>query len=177
MVDLILAIEACPLPVIAMIYGYCVGAGLGLTVSCDLRLAAENSRLGVTPAKLGAGYPASAILRFINIIGVSATKELFYTGRLIDAERAKEIGLVHQVVSNDQLATVTYDLARQIADNAPLSIRGIKIAISKLLSYQTVSPQTEEELLALEQLAADSEDIKEGQRAFLEKRKPMFKGR
>jgi len=173
----ILAIEACPVPVIAMIYGYCIAAGCGLAVACDLRLAADNARFGVTAARLGVVYPASALRRFINVVGVSATKELLYTGRLIDAKRAAEIRLVDQVVPADRLATVTYNLAREIADNSPLSVRGTKGIISRLLSYQAVSPRTEKEFLAWQKQAANSEDLREGQRAFAEKRKPLFKGK
>jgi enoyl-CoA hydratase/carnithine racemase len=160
-----------------MIYGYCIAAGCGLAVACDLRLAADNARLGVTAARLGVVYPASALRRFINVVGVSATKELLYTGRLIDAARAAEIRLVDQIVPADRLATVTYNLAREIAANSPLSVRGTKGIISKLLSYQAVSPRTKKEFLAWQKQAADSEDLREGQRAFAEKRKPLFKGK
>ncbi|MFC2003107.1 enoyl-CoA hydratase/isomerase family protein [Chloroflexota bacterium] len=175
--ETMLAIETCPVPVVAMIYGYCIAAGFGLAVSCDLRLAADNARLGVTAANLGVVYLASGLLRFIDVVGVSVTKELLYTGRLIDAERAREIKLVNQVVPADQLATVTCDLAREIADNAPLSVRGTKAIISSLLDYQALSRETREEFLALRKQAFDSEDLQEGKRAFAEKRKPIFKGR
>ena len=177
MEDVILAIENCAVPVIAMIYGYCVAAGCGLAVACDLRVAADNARLGVTAARLGVVYPASALLRLINLVGVATTKELLYTGRLIDARRAAEIRLVDQVVPTDRLAMVTYDLAREIAGNAPLSVRGTKRLISKLLNYQALSPETREEFRALQKQATESEDLREGQRAFAEKRKPRFKGK
>jgi len=175
--EVVQTIGACSFPVIAMIYGYCVGGGLGLAVACDLRLAADNARLGITPAKLGVVYGAIGIQQFVNVVGLPMTKELFYTGRLINAEQAKEIRLVNHVVPANQLVTFTYEMAREIANNAPFSVRGTKITISKLLSYQKLSPQDREELLELRRQATDSEDRREGRRAFFEKRKPVFKGR
>jgi enoyl-CoA hydratase len=174
--DVIMAIESCSIPVIAMIYGYCVGAGCGLALACDLRLAADNAQLGITAARLGAIYPPSATLRLINLVGIAAAKELLYTGRLIDAIRAREIGLVDQVVPEDKLATAAYDLAREIADNSPLSVRGNKKIISRLLDYRSPSSQEREEFLALQKQAAESHDLKEGSKAFAEKRKPVFRG-
>lgn len=175
--NVIHALESVRFPVIAMIYGYCVAGGLGLAVACDLRFASDNAKLGVTPAKLGVVYPPSGMMRFINVIGVPATKELFYTGRLVDAARASEIRLVDHVMPADKLASYTYGVAREIADNAPLSVEGTKTTISKLLHYQRVDRKTTEELLALQKRAADSDDLKEGQRAFAEKRRPVFRGR
>jgi enoyl-CoA hydratase len=174
--EVISAIETCAVPVIAMIYGYCIAAGCGLAVACDLRLAADNARLGVTAARLGVVYPASALLRFINVIGVPATKELFYTGKLIDAERAKQIGLADQVIPAGRLAAVTYDLALEIAGNSPLSIRATKKMVLSLLGYQNISSQARAEFLYLQKQAATSQDLKEGKLAFKEKRKPVFKG-
>ncbi len=166
-----------PYPVIAMIYGYAVGAGLELAVTCDLRLVADTARLGITPAKLGVVYRHTAIRHFINLVGPAHTKELFYTARLIDAQRARDIGLVDHVVPAEELASTTYDLAREITQNAPLSVSGAKVTISKLLNYQTLSPEDEAELQKLQAQAMLSEDLKEGQRAFMEKRKPRFTGR
>ena len=166
-----------PYPVIAMIYGYAVGAGLELAVTCDLRLAADTAKLGITPAKLGVFYHHTGIRKFLNLVGIAQTKEFFYTGRLVDAQRAKEIGLVDHVAPAQELASATYNLASEIAENAPLSVSGTKITISRLLSYQTLSPEDEAELQKLQTQAMLSEDLKEGQRAFIEKRKPRFIGR
>jgi enoyl-CoA hydratase/carnithine racemase len=171
------SVLAFPYPVIAMIYGYAVGAGLELAVTCDLRLAADNARLGITPAKLGVVYSHTGILKFLNLVGIAQTKELFYTGRLITAQRAKEIGLVDNVLPVQELAKATYDLAREIAENAPLSVSGTKTTISKLLSSQRLSPEDDAELRKLQTQAFLSEDLKEGQQAFMEKRKPRFIGR
>ncbi|HJX12399.1 MAG TPA: enoyl-CoA hydratase-related protein [Dehalococcoidales bacterium] len=175
--DVILAIETCAVPVIAMIYGYCIGAGVSLATACDLRLAADNARLGVTAARLGVVYPPSALRRLINLVGVSATRELLYTGRLVDAGRARDIRLVDEVVPADRLATVTYDLAREIAGNSPISVRGTKKMISRLLDSQSISPVTREEFLELQKQAAASQDLREGKKAFAEKRKPEFRNK
>ncbi len=171
------SVLAYPYPVIAMIYGYAVGAGLELAVTCDLRLAADTARLGITPAKLGVVYNYTGILKFLNLVGVAQTKELFYTGRLITAQRAQDIGLVDHVLPAQELAKATYDLAREIAENAPLSVSGTKTTIARLLSCQTLRPEDEAELRKLQAQAFLSEDLKEGQRAFMEKRKPKFAGR
>ena len=96
-----------PYPIIAMIHGFAVGAGLELAVTCDLRLAADTARLGMTPAKLGVVYSHTGIRKFLDLVGVAPTKELFYTGRLIDAQRAKEIGLVDHVVPAQGLDSAT----------------------------------------------------------------------
>jgi len=175
--DVILAIEGCTVPVIAMIYGYCIAGGCALAIACDLRLAADNACLGVTAAKLGVVYPPSAIIRLINVVGISAAKELLYTGSLIDAERAREIRMVDNVVPAEQLAAVTYDIAREIADNSPLSVRGIKSMISSVLGFQALSPEVKAEFLALQKQSTESQDLKEGQKAFTEKRKPRFTGK
>lgn len=173
--DLVLAIEECAVPVIAMIYGYCIGAGCALAVACDFRLAADTANLGITAAKLGVIYPPSAVRGLIDLIGVSAAKELLYTGRLIDSARAAEIKLVDRVVPAGDLATVTYDLAGEIAENSSLSVRGAKKIISKLLDYRSVSLQAGEEYADLQKQVNAGEDLRESKKAFLEKRKPVFK--
>lgn len=170
-------IASFPYPVIAMIYGYAIGGGLELAATCDLRFAAENARLGITPAKLGLFYRPSGLLTFVNLIGISSTKELFYTGRLISAQRGRDIRLVDDIFPVSELEKATYNLAREIAENAPMTIHGVKTTISRLLKYQQLSPEDETELHKLQSQAASSQDFKEGQKAFLEKRKPKFTGR
>jgi len=172
-----IAVENCAVPVIAMIYGYCIGASSGLAISCDLRLAADNARLGITAAKLGVLYPPGATNRLVNLVGISTAKELLYTGDLIDAERAREIKLVDKVLPLSDLATVTYNLAREIAENAPLSVRGAKRIITSLRASQAPGPEVKEEFMVLQKRILDSEDFKEGQQSFSDKRKPGFKGK
>jgi enoyl-CoA hydratase len=165
-----------PYPVLAMIYGFAIAGGLGLAVACDLRLATDTARFGMTPAKLGVVYHHTGLKLFISLIGISKTKELFFTGRLIDAQRAKEIGLVDWVVPELELPKVTYNMAREITENAPLSVTATKITISKFLKRQELDSADEIELRQIRQKAASSEDLAEGKRAFMEKRKPVFKG-
>jgi enoyl-CoA hydratase/carnithine racemase len=172
-----ISIENCTVPVIAMIYGYCIGASSGLAISCDLRLAADNARLGITAAKLGVLYPPDATNRLVNLVGISTAKELLYTGDLIDAERAREIKLVDRVVPKNDLANETYKLAREIADNSPLSVRGAKRIITKLRNSQAPGPEVKEEFMVLQRQIIESEDFKEGKESFSEKRKPGFKGK
>ena len=166
-----------PYPVIAMLNGHAFGAGCDLAMTCDLRIAAENAQVGLPPAKLGIIYQPNGILRMINIVGLANAKEIFFTGRSYAAPKAKEMGLVHYVLPQDQLAPFTYEMAREISENAPLSLKGMKVIFNKIFLSQKLDPKDIEEIEALRLQAFNSEDIKEGQRAFKEKRKPVFKGR
>ncbi len=166
-----------PYLVIAMINGYAYGAGLELITGCDIRIAVDTAKFGMPPARLGALYHPSSILHFINVVGEANTKELFLTARPVTAQRAREMGLVNYVVPRGELPSVTYQMAQQLSENAPLALSGTKTIISKLLNYQKLSREDEEEIAALLARVGSSEDLKEGQRAFLEKRKPVFKGK
>lgn len=171
------SIVNCPCPVIAMIYRYAVGAGCDISATCDFRIADDSARMGINPVKLGLIYSPKSIQRFVNLIGVAATKELFLTGRFLTVQRAKEMGLVNQVVPADALPETVYSLAREVAENAPLAVAGTKFVISKLSHDQKLTPETEAEMQAVVDACQRSDDIKEGMRAFGEKRKPVFKGR
>jgi enoyl-CoA hydratase/carnithine racemase len=171
------AIVAHPWPVIAAINGHALGGGLELTLTCDLRISARGAKLGMPPAKLGLIYGHTGLLRFIDAIGIPRTKELFLTGRSIDAERAEQIGLVNQVVDDAELERASLELAAEVAANAPLSMRGNKHAIDTLSSYPRLTEEQERELVELRESCFASEDFREGIAAFAEKRKPLWKGR
>ena len=166
-----------PYPVIAMLNGHAFGAACDLAMTCDLRIAAENAQMGLPPAKLGIIYQPGGILRMINIVGLANAKEIFFTGRSYAAPKAKEMGLVNYVLPQDQLPSFTYEVAREISENAPLSLKGMKVIFNKIFLSQKLDPKDAAEIKALRLQAFNSEDIKEGQRAFKEKRKPVFKGK
>ncbi len=171
------AISAHPYPVVAALNGHCLGGGLELAVRCDLRICAEEAKLGMPPAKLGLIYGHTGLERFIEAIGVPRTKELFLTGRNLEGRRAEEIGLVHETHPAERIEEVSLELAAQIAANAPLSMRGNKKAIETLARFPRLSPRQEEELVELRRSCFGSEDFREGIRAFAEKREPRWQGR
>ena len=164
-------------PVVAAINGHALGGGLELTLACDLRICAAGAKLGMPPAKLGLIYGHTGLQRFIDTVGVPRTKELFLTGRNLDAERAGEIGLVNWVVDAGELEGASVELAAEIAGNAPLSMKGNKHAIDRLNSYRRLSEDEERELIELRESCFGSEDFREGITAFAEKRRPQWKGR
>jgi enoyl-CoA hydratase/carnithine racemase len=171
------AVSTHPYPVVAAVNGHSLGGGLELAVRCDLRIAADGAKLGMPPARLGLIYGHTGLRRFIDVIGVARTKELFLTGRNIDARRAAEIGLVNEVVPRAEIERASIELAAQIAANAPLATRGNKHAIETLASFPRLTPEQEEELVELRRSCFGSEDFREGIRAFAEKREPRWTGR
>jgi len=171
------AISAHPYPVLAAINGHCLGGGLELAVRCDLRLATMSAKLGMPPARLGLIYGHTGLQKFIDVIGVARTKELFLTGRNLSAPRAMAVGLVHDTVPDGEIDAASIGLAAEIAGNAPLSVRGNKHAIEVLNSYERITGEQERELIELRRSCFGSEDFKEGIRAFAEKRKPTWRGR
>jgi enoyl-CoA hydratase len=171
------AIPDFPYPVIAMLNGLTYGAGCELAITCDIRIAAAGIRMSMPPAKLGVVYHWGGLMKFVNIIGIANTKEMFFTGRAYEASLAKGMGLVHYVVPPAELEGFTYQMAHEISENAPLSLRGLKSIFNKSFAYQKLSPEDEQETEKIRNLAMQSEDLKEAQRAFQEKRKPVFKGK
>lgn len=166
-----------PAPIISMINGFCIGAGLHLAVSTDIRIASEDSRMGITPAKIGLLYHPDGILDFINLIGTANTRELFYTGNLYNAGEAKAIGMVNKIVPSAELEEAAYSMAGQISSNAPLSVQGTKYAIKRYIDSFAMNADVRNEIIKLREKVFLSADIKEGKFAFEEKRKPVFHGR
>jgi enoyl-CoA hydratase/carnithine racemase len=171
------ALSAHPWPTVAAINGHCLGGGLELALRCDLRLCAEGAKLGMPPAKLGLIYGHTGLAKFIEVIGAARTRELFLTGRNVEAERAEQIGLVHDVASGAELESRALELASEIAANAPLAMRGNKHTIEALVANPVLSEELERELVGLRESCFTSEDFREGIRAFAEKRKPLWRGR
>ena len=161
----------------AAINGHCLGGGLELAITCDLRICASGAKLGMPPAKLGLVYGHTGLRRFIDTVGLARTKELFLTGRNFEAERAEQVGLVHEVVPAAELERAAVELAAEIAANAPLSMRGNKRAIEVLRNSPELTDQQEAGLIALRESCFTSEDLREGIEAFGQKRRPVWKGR
>jgi len=171
------AVSAHPFPVLAAINGHCLGGGLELAVRCDLRVCAEGAKLGMPPAKLGLIYGHTGLERFIDVVGVAGTRDLFLTGRVLNSEKALRIGLVNELAADDEVADAAVALAAEIAGNAPLSMKGNKHAIEMLARKSRLSDEVERELVELRESCFASEDFREGVTAFAEKRKPVWHGR
>jgi enoyl-CoA hydratase/carnithine racemase len=171
------AIANHPWPVVAAINGHCLGGGLELAITCDLRICATGAKLGMPPAKLGLIYGHTGLRRFLDTIGLARTKEMFMTGRNYEASRAEALGLVNEVVDGDRLEAESVALAARIAANAPLSVRGNKQAIGLLNACPVLSDQQEAGLITLRESSFSSEDLLEGITAFGEKRPPKWTGR
>ncbi len=172
------ALEAFPMPTLAALGGHTIGGGLELALACDLRVAAAGVKLGMPPAKLGLVYSHTGLRRFIDAIGAPRTRELFLVGRNVEADTALDWGLVNRVAPEAQLEEVALELAGEMAANAPLAQRGNKRVIAELLSAGAqLDPELEQLLIELRRASFSSEDMREGVRAFGERRAPRWQGR
>jgi enoyl-CoA hydratase/carnithine racemase len=162
-------------PTIARIRGYCLGGGLGIAMQADVRIASPDSEFGIPAARLGIAYSFDMVRKLVSLVGPAHARTLLYTGQRIDAAEAQRIGLVNRVVPAEDLSDTVVDMARAIADNAPLSVRAAKLAVN-----EAVKSESERDRAAVDAAVAacfDSADYREGRTAFLEKRTPRFSGR
>jgi enoyl-CoA hydratase/carnithine racemase len=172
------ALSALDIPTVAALPGHTIGGGLELALCCDLRVAAHGIRLGMPPARLGLVYSHTGLRRFLDAIGEPRTRQLFLTARNIDALTALDWGLLTDVVAPEGLERASLSWAADLAAGAPLSVQGNKRVLRALLAAEgELDAETEAELLALRQACFASEDMREGVRAFSEKREPRWTGR
>jgi enoyl-CoA hydratase/carnithine racemase len=162
-------------PTIAMIRGYCIGGGMATALACDIRIATEGSKFGIPAAKLGLGYAYDGIKKLVDIVGPAYAREIFYTGRQFTTDEALRMGLINQVVADGELETTVDNMAKTIAGNAPLTVRAVKQIVREALKDE--SKRDMELCKRVVQECFASEDYTEGRTAFMEKRRPVFKGR
>jgi enoyl-CoA hydratase len=161
-------------PVVAEIRGFCLGGGLGIAMMCDLRIAASDAQFGIPAAKLGLAYGFDMVRTLASLVGPAHAKTLLFTGERIDAAEAERIGLVNRTVPVEQLPAAVAQLATTMAGNAPLTLRAAKTVVGAVLRDESAR-----DMEAVERAIAacfDSADYREGRRAFLEKRRPVFTG-
>ena len=162
-------------PTLAAIRGFCIGGGVNVAISCDIRIASIDSVFSIPAARLGLGYRYSAMKNLVDLIGPGAAKDLFFTARKIDAKEAKELGLISRVCEPDQLPALLAEYTSALAANAPITVRA-----GKTITAQILKPSPELDYALCQKLIRDcfeSDDYAEGRKAFMEKRKPVFKGK
>jgi enoyl-CoA hydratase len=164
-----------PKPTIACIRGFCLGGGMQVAMMADIRVASDNSQFGIPAAKLGIAYGYDGLKNLVSLVGPSWARLLMYTGMRIDSAEGLRIGLVDRVVPDAELWSATSEIARTISGNAPLAIQAAKITIAQVL--KDPDKRDMDAIKVIGAACMDSEDFREGRRAFMEKRKPRFTGR
>jgi enoyl-CoA hydratase/carnithine racemase len=159
-------------PTIAMIRGYCLGGGVNIAAVCDLRIAADDARFSIPAARMGLGYRASSMKNLVDVVGAAYAREIMITARQFNATEAREMGLVNRVVPAAELEKFTLEYCQTIAANAPLTMRAAKRIIHEVVKSDFDAARCK----AWVKECFDSADYKEGRKAFMEKRKPVFKG-
>lgn len=175
--EVVRTIETFPAPVLALVEGGVWGGAVELVLACDMILATPDSTFAITPARLGVPYNMSGMMTFMSAASLRIVRELAFTARPIDAERAERVGMINHVVAAEEIDAFIADIAGAIAQNAPLSIRSMKEELRVLAGAKPVSPRGFEKIQGLRRMVYDSDDYVEGIRAFKEKRKPVFRGR
>ena len=170
------AIQRCPAPVIAMLEGSVWGGACELAMVCDILIGTAKTSFAITPARLGVPYNPTGMLHVINMIGLTMAREMFFTAQPVAAARALQVGMLNHLAPVEELEDFTYDMAKTIAQNSPISISVMKEQLRLLANALPLSPETFERIQGLRRQVYDSHDYLEGQKAFLEKRKPVFKG-
>jgi enoyl-CoA hydratase len=173
--EALMSIHDFPKPTLACIRGYCIGGGVNVAISCDIRIAAEDAVFSIPAARLGLGYRYSAMKNLVDLIGPGAAKDLFFTGRRIDAIEARSLGLVSRVSAPAGLDKLLAEYAGAMAENAPLTI-----AAGKAITREILKPSPELDMALCTSLIRgcfESADYTEGRTAFMQKRKPVFTGR
>lgn len=163
-----------PKPTIAMIRGYCIGGGVGLALCCDMRICTDGSKFAVPAAKLGLGYRYDGLKKLVDLVGPSFAKEIFFTARQFTAAEAQVMGLVNRVLPDAELESYVKDYAETIAANAPLTVDSVKYIVGQAVADE--SKRNLKKCDDLVQACFASNDYKEGRKAFMEKRKPVFTG-
>lgn len=171
------AIRDYPYPVIAMQYGYALGAGCILAMACDIRIASDKVRMGIPTSRMGLIPTAEGFKRFLIVLGYSTALEIFLTGRQYDGGECLAMGMVNHLVPDDALEAATYRLAKEISRCAPLSLKGAKHILTRLAEDPDPSPETIARFNAMGRQARESDDHEEAKRAFREKREPVFRGK
>jgi enoyl-CoA hydratase len=164
-----------PKPTIACIRGFCLGGGMQVAMLADIRFAAENSQFGIPAAKLGIAYGYDGLRNLVSLVGPSWARLIMYTGMRIGSAEAQRIGLVDRVLPDAELWDATLEIARSISSNAPLAIKAAKITIAQVL--KDPDARDFDAIKDIGTACMDSEDFREGRRAFMEKRKPVFTGK
>jgi enoyl-CoA hydratase len=170
-----LAMTGLTKPSIAMIRGYCIGGGMAVALTCDIRICEEGSRFAIPAARLGLGYGFGGIKTLIDLVGAAIAKEILFTARQFSAEEALRVGLVNRVVPAAELGAVVRDYAAMIGANAPLTVKAAKMA-----AREALRDPDKRRLADVEAAVAacfNSADFKEGRTAFMEKRTPVFQGK